>query len=399
MTRGLSRQSKGAGLVALLSVFTLALAGCGQAASETTPTTSPDAALCDPNDVTVSDDGVVSTSEACQFPGEVLRVVAYAGASTEAFQEGVGAFLEEATGAKIEWTGTDNATAISQILASKGGEPPFDVVSAMTTDGVVSLVRADALQKLPTLENLEGFPAESIAVEGYGPGYYYYPMALCVRTDKFAEAGLDAAKGVEIFNEAALANRIGFPNAGISQWDLMMPAFAAHLGSTADDPTAVVEWLESIPGVKFWGGTSDLDQMLTDGEVWVSPYTDGRCNALADKGVPVEYVGMKLNIDGATYDNVGATASAHIVAGTPNPELAAIYVNLINTPAGILPYLRDRAFYVPTNVRTAELLAEAIPEKADRLELDLDRFYQADYDAFLPARQQWLSAWNRAFQN
>lgn len=381
-----------------MTCLILASASLAACSSASAPQPSQSAGGCDVNDVVVSDSGEVSSSEECQFPGETLRVAAYAGAMTEALQEGVGSLFEEATGATIEWVGTDNATAISQILASRGAEPPIDVVSAMTTDGVVSLVQAGALAEIPDITHLEDMPAQAIAVEGYGPGFYYYPTGLCIRADKFADAGIDPAEGIEVFTDPALAGVVGFPTAGISQWDLTMPAFAAHFGVSADEPDDVVEWLSSIDGLKLWASSSELDQMLLDGEIWASPYSDGRCNALADQGAPVEYVGLNLDIDGETYDAVGATVGAYIVANTPNPELAAIYASLVNTPEGILPYLRDRAFYVPTNPHTAEILAEALPEKADLLDIDVESLYQADYETFLPSRQDWLSAWNRAFQ-
>lgn len=376
---------------AALAVATL-IAGC---ASSPGAAPEPQPGECDPNDVAVVD-GKATAPEECQFPGEVLRVAAYSGFMVEAFTEGVGSLLEEATGAKVEWTGTDNATVISQLFASRGSQPPFDVVSGMTTDGVFNLVQGEPLlDKLPNLDNLADFPKQAVAVDGYGPGFYYYLTGLCIRKDMFEKNGIPKDTGFDVFTDERLAGKVGFPAAGISQWELTIPAIAAHLGSSLDDPAPVVEWASGIDGMKLWGSSSDFDQMIQTGEIWVSPQTEGRCLDGLNRDVDVEYVSIKLEVDGKVYDEIAGTTGAYVVKGAKSPALAAMYVNLINTPEGILPYIRGR-FYPPTNPRTVEAVQKEMPDmKAD---VDPETLYQGDHALLLEHRREWLDSWSRAFQ-
>lgn len=379
-------------VVASAVTLVMFLAGCAGSAG---PAPTESEGGCDPNDVVVVD-GVGTAPEECQFPGETLRVAAYSGFMTEALQAGVGTLLEEATGAKIEWVGTDNATVISQLFASRGGEPPLDVVSGMTTDGVFNLLQGEPLlEKLPPLENLADFPSQAVAVDGYGPGFYYYLTGMCVRRDMFEAAGLPTDEGFDVFTDPALAGKVGFPAAGISQWELTIPAVAAYLGADLDDPAPVVEWASGIEGLKLWPSSSDFDQMMQTGEIWISPQTEARCLELKNQGLDLDYVSINLTVDGDTYDAIAATTGAYIVAGTPVPELAAIYVNLVNTPEGLLPYLEGR-FYPPTNPRTVEAVLETMPDVDP--EVDADTLFQADYAALLENRREWLDQWSRAFQ-
>ncbi|MDQ1105711.1 hypothetical protein [Nocardioides zeae] len=202
-----------------MSLAATGLAACGGGA-EGNGNTGAD---CNPADVTVSGDGTATAPEECNFEGQTLTVAAYTGAMTEALQAGVGKLVEEATGATIEWVGVDNATAISQILASRGAAPPFDVVSAMTTVDQISLVDSQLLVEPSNLDEFADFPEQAFGAEGYQPGFYYFVTGMCVRSDKMAEAGLDATEGFDLLQEPALAGKVAFPNAGISQWDLLVP--------------------------------------------------------------------------------------------------------------------------------------------------------------------------------
>lgn len=393
---GTSRRMRRTIAVTLAAVLASSLAACG---SDSADSASGLGADCNIDDVVVDADGTATAPEECQFDGQTLKVAAYTGAMTDALKKGVGKLVEEATGAKIEWVGIDNATAISQILASKGTEPPFDVASAMTTVDLQSLVKSDALLKPDDLDPYTDFPEQAFGVEGYPPGFYYYVTGMCVRSDKFEEAGLDASQGIEVLKDPKLAGKVAFPNGGITQWDGFIPALNAHLGGSMDDPSTAIDWLSGIEGMKFWASSGDLDQWFMDGDVWAGPASDGRCLALQEQGVPVEYVSLKMDIDGSTWDAVGETTGAYVVDGTNLDVLGQIYIKLINQPAGLMPYLTDRAIYLPTNPDTFAELEKVDPNKAALLTGDPSKFYQPDYDSFLDHRQDWLDQWNRAFQS
>ena len=115
--------------------------------------------------------------------------------------------------------------------------------------------------------------------------------------------------------------------------------------------------------------------------------------------MPVEYVSVNMDIDGSNWEAVGETTGAYVVAGTDLDVLGQIYIKLVNQPAGLMPYLTDRAIYLPTNPETFAELEKVDPDKAALLTGDPSKFYQPDYDSFLDHRQDWLDQWNRAFQS
>ena len=81
---------------------------------------------------------------------------------------------------------------------------------------------------------------------------------------------------------------------------------------------------ELVPNATFVDTPAQLDQLLSQGDAWISVNGSGRVNLLKDSGVPVEFVYPK---EGA----VGQLFAFDVVKNAPHPDLARKFFEFAHT--------------------------------------------------------------------
>lgn len=194
---------------------------------------------------------------------------------------------------------------------------------------------------------------------------------------------------------------------GITSWfDLWKPAYAGRVGFPAFDWEGF-EWLIIINTV-LGGSASDFSkgaakiasyykqqhpttvsgsdngvQLFTSGQIWASPFFDGRARQLQKAGVPVKYV----------FPDEGAAALGEGLGlmANSNSTLAQQYLNFALDPTNQIAFSR-LSNYSPTNTKALQNLPSdmqnlIVPQKA------LDNLLKIDnataYDHISDGKQIW----------
>src|SRR5262249_45425636 len=143
------------------------------------------------------------------------------------------------------------------------------------------------------------------------------------------------------------------------------------LGGNEHSADAAFAKLAEIKPYYFSRSSADLESKISAGEVWVTPWNNGRSNAMIDKGVPLKFIYPKEG-------GFGHTTSIDVVANSPNATEAQLFVNYVLDP---LPQIgnANEVPYGPSNKLLEEVL-KAYPELSKRFPVaaDLKKLYIID---------------------
>ncbi|TDE15851.1 extracellular solute-binding protein [Jiangella asiatica] len=362
-----------AGFAALIALLTTACSG-------------------DSGDDTASSGG--DPTDVRRFDGETLTVAGYSSTFNDVWAESFGAYFEERTGVTVEWLESSPQQAISRIRAA-GGSPDIDMM-LLDTANLAQAVQADAVAEVDTglVPNLDDVPDALRIDQGIPTMLYRYGS--CYRADTFTDLGLAAPTTPDSWFDPRLAGHVMLPGSTASQWLITAPAFAQSLGFAVDDAEGTADRLAELDPYGFFNASGDVDSAMTAGDVWLTlGNVQGRCLALKQQGVPVEYAGWEMDVDGQQYTDLLNPDNIVLVNGTEKAEVAALFMNeylSAEAAAATVPLWQFIAGTPPTEAALDELSAD--PAAADWLIADPSALFTPDYQAFLPSLADWNTAWN-----
>ncbi len=294
------------------------------------------------------------------------------------------------TGVKVEFVDANADDHLAKLIASKGREPPVDVV--FLDDSVhIKAIAAGVLMKMSEKDvpNLKHVYDEAKDPAGYGPAFDFYSCGYVYNVDKFKEAGIPAPKSWADLWNPALAGRVAIPTLNSTMGQCLLAAAERLAGGDESTPEKGIAKIAEIKAQSFPGSSSTITTLLTSGDVWVVPWLNGRAWGLIDKGMPLGYV---LPTEGA-YRGV---TNVNVVAGTAHREEAMAYVNEILGAIFQLGMVYEFP-YGPTNKLLLPILA-AYPEVAKKFPAspaELNSLRHIDWAVFNKALPKAMDLWNR----
>lgn len=331
-----------------------------------------------------------------RFAGETLTIAGYSSTWNNTWQKGFGKYFTDLTGIKLQWIESSPAIDISKIKASAGA-PGFDLM-LMNIPNVMRAAELDAAQKIDAsaIPNLAA--VDQSLQSPYGVPVSTLEYGSCYNTKKFSELGLPAPTEASAWFAPALQGHIMLPSATATQWMMGAPVFARAFGFGYQDPQPTVDKLAELKPYGFFNASGDVDAAMTNGDVWLTLSNNkGRCLLLKKQGVPVDWAGWKLTVDGSQYSAVASTTYFVVPKGVSgkNLEMANLLMNV---------YLSDGAASATTPIwifdtATPPLPAQqaalksADPTSSDYIITDQTKLFSIDYENFLKYLSAWLSAW------
>ncbi|MCA9876129.1 MAG: ABC transporter substrate-binding protein, partial [Thermomicrobiales bacterium] len=221
----------------------------------------------------------------------------------------------------------------------------------------------------------------------YGLAMEFGRLGLAYRTDKLSEAPTSWA---DMWNpEYAGHVSIGTAEAGSTAWVQFLIAAAELGGGGVDNIDPGFEKLTELKPnlLTVTNSTAQVTQLLTDGDLWLTHFWDGRTIQAARDGIPVAFV--------APEEGAFATITyVSMISGSKHPDLAHELIDLMLSTAG------QRAFgeeigYGPTNkevVLPEEMIAEGVLYGSD----EVDAMRILDWEALSLKEAEWLERWNDA---
>ncbi len=140
--------------------------------------------------------------------------------------------------------------------------------------------------------------------------------------------------------------------------------------------------------LKYWGGISEMQTLVSNQEAWVGDFVGGRTVQLKEQGVPVEYFIPDAGARGFV-DCVG------IGVGSPNRYTAEVFLNYLLEPevATKLAELTKYPHCLDPNKAPSSAVVKALPDFDPSG--TLSRFIFTDYDYMEKNRQAWEVEWTK----
>jgi putative spermidine/putrescine transport system substrate-binding protein len=325
-----------------------------------------------------------------QKSGVTLRVATFGGAFDYVQTKYVASLYTARTGVKVEFVNGNAKDHLAKMIASKGREPPFDVVF-LDEQVQTQAIEAGVLTKITESEvpNLKYVYDEIKNKDGYGPGVNLYSVGIAYNTEKFKEADIPAPTSWADLWNPKLAGHVAVPTLDTPFGDVLLAAAEKMVGGDESTPEKGVSKIAEIKAHSYPNSSSTITTLLTSGSVWAVPWLNGRTWLLTDKGLPIVYIIPKNG-------GYRGLTMMDVVAGSTHGAEALAYVNEVLGPLYGLGIMYDFP-YGPPNKLLAPILA-AYPEYSKKFPWtpdDLNKLQDINWPVFNNAMPRALRAWNR----
>ena len=325
-----------------------------------------------------------------QQSNATVRVASYGGGFTAAQKKFAGDIYSTRTGVKIQYIDGTSRDFLAKMIASKGREPPFDVVY-LEQDVQADAIEAGVLAKIDPkiVTNLAFLYDEAKNHDGYGPGHIFYSVGITYNYEKFKEAGIpDPTSWNDLWNPK-LAGRVAVPDLAQIFGRQFVIAAAWLKGGTERAPEVGVDYIATLKAHSYYTSSATLTAQFQSGEVWAAPWINGRSWALIDRGAPIRFVIPKEG-------GFGNINTIDVVAGSKVEKEAQGYINAVLDPLAQLGQANDTP-YGPTNKLLAPVLKE-YPELSKKFPAspeDLKQLHTTDWAEFKKVNAKVVDRWNR----
>jgi putative spermidine/putrescine transport system substrate-binding protein len=239
----------------------------------------------------------------------------------EQFQEAIFDPFTEATGITVEVETGSNADRVSQ-LELAGGDPGIDVM--LISDYYAALGQENDLfqdfdaSDVPNLDSVADFAIDDAYV---GPAYSYQLNGTLFNTD---ELSAEAAADWELYGDAAYEGRLALPDISVTAGQLMVSGVGATYGEGPYDiDTALTTLSEWSPGIlQFYTSTTEVTNLLTQGEIVAADALSGFATDLVASGEPIAWTPP-------AEGRFMATNRAMIPTGAENVEGAYAFIDYL----------------------------------------------------------------------
>ncbi|MGE3148602.1 MAG: ABC transporter substrate-binding protein [Pseudorhodoplanes sp.] len=319
-----------------------------------------------------------------------LRIASYGGAFDQAQARYVGVIFTLRTGIKLEWISGAPVDHIAKLIASKGRSVPFDIVYA---DDMIqaTAINAGVVAKLDPdiVTNLKHLYDEAKQKDGYGPGISFYTVGIAYNADIFKKNDIPEPTSWADLWHPKLAGKIALPDISQSSARDLIVATARLSGGSESDTKDAFERLGKLQPLYFYRSSADLESKVVAGDAWITIWNNSRSWNLIDQGFPLKFVYPK---EGGLWH----LSTIDMVAGTPHPKEAQMYINQVLDPMAQLAQANEVP-YGPSNKVLAPVLA-AYPDLAKKFPSgpeDLKKLRSVDPFVMNREYPKWVDTWNR----
>jgi len=343
---------------------------------------------------TGSDTGASASGASASGEGRTLTVTAFAGAWSDTFTKAFVVPFEERTGAKVELVPGGSSEWLTKLREANGTNPPYDLM-AFTPDITAQAVRANLLEpldgsKIDGFSDLSTVLVEHAGIDGttYGLPLTTGSTGLAYRTDKISTPPTDWS---DLF-DPEYCGHVGLPPLTYNPGLEMLAGLIQENGGSMSDQASVDQAFDQLAQLQgcvstYPADSGSMQTALQNGDAWIVPWWDGRVFAMAQQGVPVDFV---YPASGA----VGALTSYYLARGSQNSDLAYEFLNELAKPENQQVFA-EGTWYAASNENNTYS-----SDFADKIRYGnevYEGFAWVDYDAVVPQLNAWQEKWNELF--
>jgi len=352
-------------LLVLAMVFAMTACGATPAATEENKTAEEDAG----------------------YSGETLVVQVWGGTYEETLRNYVIPMFEEKTGATVEVV--SGAAPLSQ-LATEGNNASVDVLHLDCSE-VVQGTKMGVLETLDfkKLENSadlyeEAFMYDNAVVTNWGT------YGIVYRADLVKEA---PTSWLDLWNDAYAGGKIGVIDYSMGGGLEFAEAISRIQGTIISDASNWDKLFEKLASLKgnigvYASKHSDIESMLSSGDIVMSVETNGRAISLMKEGYDISFCQP-------AEGSIAMTSLAGIASGSTHKELAYIFLNMLLSPEGQKAYAENN-YYAPSNSKT--VIAEELQDYMPYGQEEVSKLLYMDTGALEPVKANFIERWDKEFK-
>ncbi len=320
--------------------------------------------------------------------GEV--VMATFGGSIEQFvrSEIIPAF-EKATGIRVKLVIGTALTNFAKVRASRN-KPDIDVYwsnelthAAGKQQGLYEKLDPQIVTNLPDIIDIARDP------DGIGSGIYIIATGLHYNSQAFREAGIPKPGSWEDLWNPRLKGKVALYSFDVAYSQDLLVLLTKLAGGTEKDVRPGLERIKSLKSsgnlVSFASSPAELDNMLVQGQAWITVNGSPRAFILKEKGAPIDFAFPK---EGAGF----FTNYFEVIKGAPNPRGAQMLVNFLSSPEMQL-IIAKGVVAAPVNrkVTVPEALRAMIPYGDEQIA----KLIRIDRNEMNRQLDSWAEMWRR----
>lgn len=312
------------------------------------------------------------------------------GGSTETLmKEKVIPPFEAKTGSKVVYVAGNSTDILAKLQAQKGKQ---EISLAIIDDGpmyqAVSQGLCAPVEQTGTIKEI--YPNAEMA-GGKSIGIGFIATGLAYNKDVFAKNGWPAPTSWNDLADPKFKGKVVIPpiTNGYGLLTLVMQARVNGGGEDKIDPGFDSMVKKVAPNVLAWEPSpGKMSQMMQTGEAALVVWGNGRVQAVADQGAPVEFVFPK---EGAPVIMVAAC----VTDGAPQGKLGQQFLQHI-VSADVQAMFAQGAGFGPVNKNTK--IAPEVAKKVVYGPAQVASLVAPNYTVINAKRAEWTQRWNRAVE-
>lgn len=297
--------------------------------------------------------------------------------------------FEKATGIKVKLVVGTALSNYSKVVASRNN-PEIDVYwsNELTHAAGKQQGLYDKLDSR-VVTNLVDVYKASIDPDGIGVGSHVQVTGFQYNAQKFKEAGIPPPTSWNDLADPRLKGKVALYNFSVAYSQDLIVLLTKIGGGNEKDIRPGIEKVKALKGsgnlAYFATSPAELDNMLIQGQAWITVNGGPRAYILKDRGAPIDFAVPKEG--GGFFTNY-----FDVVKGAPHPKAAQLLVNFLISPEVQLIIAKD-VVAAPVNRKVAvpENLKDRIPMGDEQLG-KLIRIDRAEMNRQL---DNWAELWNR----
>ena len=320
---------------------------------------------------------------------ETLYVGGSGGSTETLFKEKIIPAFEARTNSKVVYVPGNSTDILAKLQAQKGKQ---EISLAIIDDGpMYQAVGQNLCAPVEDAGTIKELYDNARMVGGKSTGIGFIATGLAYNKDVFAKNGWNAPTSWNDLTDPKYKGKVVIPpiTNGYGLLTLVMQARVNGGGEDKIEPGFDAMVKKVAPNVLAWEPSpGKMAQMMQTGEAALVVWGNGRVQAVADQGAPVEFV----------YPREGAPVimvAACVTEGAPQAKLGQLFLQHV-VSAEVQGHLAAGVGFGPVNKNTK--LSPEVAKKVVFGPTQVSALVAPNYEIINAKRAEWTQRWNRAVE-
>jgi len=301
--------------------------------------------------------------------------------------------FEKLTGLKVKLVVGTALSNYSKVLATKN-KPEIDVYwsNELTHEAGKQQVLYEKLDSKLVPNMLDAIPV-SRDPDGIGTGVYIMATGLQYNSKAFKEAGIPAPTSWYDLWDPRLKGKVALFSFDVAYSQDLIVIMTKLAGGNEKNIRLGIEKIKTLKTsgnlVSFANSPAELDNMLIQGQAWITVNGSPRAFLLKEKGAPIDFAYPK---EGAGY----FTNYFELVKNSPNPLGAQLLINFMSSPE-IQLIIAKNTVTAPVNKKV--IVPESLKSKIPFGDEQINKLIRIDRVEMNKKLDEWAEVWRREIEH